>query len=333
MADRVLQPVAVVGAGSIGTGFALVFARAGHPVRLYDVDPGRLATAGTILGERLGDLDAFGLLDEPPAAIAARVTAETNLAEAVADAVFVEECAPEDLAVKTAVFRDLDALTPEAAVLASASSAIPISAVAGDLGGRARCLVVHPGNPPYLLSVAELVPAPFTAPSTIDAAATLLAAAGMLPVRLEKEVEGFVFNRLQGAVLREAYNLVRDGVASVEAIDTVMRAGLGRRWAVIGPFETADLNVAGGIAAHAARMGRAYARMGRERGQTEPWADPWADAALVARVAAERRALLPLDAWQGRTVWRDRALMALERCRRRDPELGGKREKQGRPGG
>jgi L-gulonate 3-dehydrogenase len=111
---------------------------------------------------------------------------------------------------------------------------------------------------------------------------------------------------------------VRDGVASVEAIDTVMRAGLGRRWAVIGPFETADLNVEGGIEAHAARMGPAYARMGAERGQNDPW-----DEALVARVDAERRALLPLDDWRRRIVWRDRALMALERCRRRDPELGG----------
>ena len=318
MADRSRPPVAVVGAGSIGTGFALVFARAGHPVRLHDVDPDRLAAARATLEARLADLAAFSLLDEPPAAIAARVTAELDLSAALADAVFVEECAPEDLAVKRAVFRDLDRLAPGSAVLASASSAIPISATAGALAGRARCLVVHPGNPPYLLPVAELVPAPFTAPATVAAAAALLEGAGMLPVRLEKEVEGFVFNRLQGAVLREAYCLVRDGVASVEAIDTVMRAGLGRRWAVIGPFETADLNVEGGIEAHAARMGPAYARMGAERGQDDPWDD-----ALVARVAAERRALLPLDAWRSRTAWRDRALMALERCRRGSPELGG----------
>jgi L-gulonate 3-dehydrogenase len=316
MADRSRQPVAVVGAGSIGTGFALVFARAGHPVRLFDVDPERLAAAMVTLDQRLADLAAFSLLDEPAAAIAARVTAEPDLSATLADAVFVEECAPEDLAVKRAVFRDLDRLAPASAVLASASSAIPISAVAGELAGRARCLVVHPGNPPYLLPVAELVPAPFTAPATVDAAAALLDGAGMLPVRLEKEVEGFVFNRLQGAVLREAYCLVRDGVASVEAIDTVMRAGLGRRWAVIGPFETADLNVAGGIEAHAARMGPAYARMGAERGQDHPW-----DEALVARVDAERRALLPLDAWRSRVAWRDRALMVLERCRRRAPEF------------
>ena len=318
MAKKLLPPVAVVGAGSIGTGFALVFARAGHEVRLFDIDPERLASAMQTLDRLLADLAAFELLDEPAAAIAARVTAAPALETALADAVFVEECAPEDRAIKEAVFEALDRLAPAGAVLASASSAIPISAVAESLPGRARCLVVHPGNPPWLLPVVELVPAPFTRAATVDAASALLEGAGMLPVRLEKEVEGFVFNRLQGAVLREAYCLVRDGIASVEAIDTVMRAGLGRRWAVIGPFETADLNVKGGIAAHAARMGSAYSRMGAERGQNDPW-----DEALVARVTAERRALLPFDAWPSRVAWRDRALMAFERCRRRDRELGG----------
>ncbi len=311
MTDAALPAVAVVGAGTIGTGFALVFARAGHVVRLFDIAPARLAAAMATLEARLNDLETFDLLDEPPAAIVARVRPEPDLAAALADTVHVQECAPEVLDLKRRLFADLDRLAPSDAILASASSAIPASAIADGLAGSGRCLVVHPGNPPYLLPVAELVPAPFTTPETVERTAILLAAAGMQPVRVEKEVEGFVFNRLQGAVLREAYCLVRDGVASVEAIDTVMRAGLGRRWAVIGPFETADLNVEGGIVAHAARMGPAYVRMGVERGQNDPWT-----ADLVAEVAAERRALLPLDDWQSRVAWRDRTLMALERCRR-----------------
>ncbi len=309
-------PVAVIGAGSIGTAFAITFARAGHAVRLNDADPARLDPAARLILARLVDLAAFDLLDEPPAAIAARITGTADLATALADAAYAQECAPEEVGLKRRLFAELDRLAPPKAVLASASSAIPISAVADALPGRARCLVVHPGNPPYLLPVAELVPAPFTASATVEAAAALLEAAGMVPVRLLKEVEGFVFNRLQGAVLREAYCLVRDGVASVEAVDAVMRAGLGRRWAVIGPFETADLNIQGGIEAHSRRMGPAYARMGAERGQDDPWTPE-----LVARVAAERRAALPLDRWEARTAWRDRALMALERCRRAQPDL------------
>ena len=119
------------------------------------------------------------------------------------------------------------------------------------------------------------------------------------------ELEGFVFNRLQGAMLREAYALVRDGVASVADIDRIVSDGLGRRWSVIGPFETVDLNVRGGIAAHAQRMGPAYARMGAERGDRSTWTDE-----LVARVAAERRAVLPLDRWDARVEWRDRGAHA-----------------------
>jgi 3-hydroxyacyl-CoA dehydrogenase len=175
---------------------------------------------------------------------------------------------------------------------------------------------VHPGNPPYLLRVAELVPAPFTDAEVLERTAALLRKSGMAPVRLKREIDGFVFNRLQGALLREAYCLVRDGIADVADIDRIVRDGLGLRWSVIGPFETADLNARGGVVEHARRMGPAYRRMGRERGQDGPWTD-----ALVAQVAAERRAILPLEDWEERVAWRDRALMALLRCRRGDMAL------------
>ena len=133
----------------------------------------------------------------------------------------------------------------------------------------------------------------------------------MSPILVHRELEGFVYNRLQGAVLREAYCLVRDGVATVADIDRVMTEGLGRRWSVVGPFETADLNTRGGIAVHAQRMGAAYARMGRERGQDEPWSPE-----LVADVTAARRAALPEAEWDERIRWRDTMMLALERARR-----------------
>jgi 3-hydroxyacyl-CoA dehydrogenase len=117
-------------------------------------------------------------------------------------------------------------------------------------------------------------------------------------------------------LLREAYCLVRDGVASAADIDRLVRDGLGLRWSVIGPFETVDLNTRGGIAAHAQRMGPAYLRMGQERGQNDPWSED-----LVAHVTAEQRAALPLGGWEERVGWRDRALMALLRCRRTDAAL------------
>ena len=196
-------------------------------------------------------------------------------------------------------------------ILASASSAIPASRFAGDLPGRGRCLVVHPGNPPYLIKVAEVVPAPFTEPDAVARTETLLLECGLMPVRVRREVEGFVFNRLQGALLREAYCLVRDGVATVDDIDRIVRDGLGPRWSVIGPFETADLNTRGGIASHAEKMGPAYARMGAERGQHDPWTPD-----LVAEVERERRKHLPLDKWEERVAWRDREMMRVLACRR-----------------
>jgi L-gulonate 3-dehydrogenase len=308
------EPIAIVGAGSIGVAWAIVFARAGHPVALHDPDPTRLDAAAGELDERLALLDAHGLLDEPAAPIAARVVRHPALDTAVRDAVLVQECAPERVELKRELFERLDLLAPASAILASSSSALPASQFAGELPGRSRCLVAHPGNPPYLLPVVELVGAPFTDAGAIDRAETLFAAAGMRPVRVNAEVEGFLFNRLQGAVLREAYCLVRDGVASVEDVDRVMRDGLGRRWAAIGPFETVDLNTRGGIASHAEKMGPAYARMGAQRGQDDPWTPE-----LVAEVTRQRRARLPLERWEERVAWRDETLTAFERTRR---ELG-----------
>ncbi|HWE58331.1 MAG TPA: 3-hydroxyacyl-CoA dehydrogenase [Solirubrobacteraceae bacterium] len=306
-----LGSIAIVGAGSIGTSWAIVFARGGHPVAVYDPDPARLAAAGEEIAARLAALEAAALLAESGTEIAARVSTHDQLGPALEGAVHIQECAPEQLELKRELFNELDTLADPDAVIASSSSALTISETAGHLPGRGRCLVVHPANPPHLLPVVELVPAAFTDPAVTERTFALLKASGMSPVHVRHEIEGFVYNRLQGAVLREAYCLVRDGVISVDDIDRVMREGLGRRWAVIGPFETADLNTRGGIAEHARKMGPAYARMGAERGQHDPWDDE-----LVAAVTEQRRALLPLSDWERRIDWRDRALIAQERARR-----------------
>jgi L-gulonate 3-dehydrogenase len=311
--ERAHARTAIVGSGSIGVGWAIVFARAGRPVAIHDVDGRRLSAARRELTARLADLAAAGLLGDPADVIAARVSTHDELAEAVAGAAHVQECITEDLAAKRALFAALEQTAPAEATLASSSSALTASAIAADLATRERCLVVHPANPPHLLPVVELVPAPFTAPDVVDVTEALLRTSGMSPVRVRREIEGFVFNRLQGALLREAYCLVRDGVASVDDVDRVVREGLGRRWAVVGPFETVDLNTRGGIAVHAERMGPAYARMGAERGQHDAWTPD-----LVATVAAERRRILPLEDWERRVAWRDERLIAREKARRAD---------------
>jgi 3-hydroxyacyl-CoA dehydrogenase len=324
--------VAIVGGGSIGVGWAVVFSRAGYDVALHEPDAARrdaipreveeraggrrrggerAATAGGGAGRGLRGGErkagagggAGGLRGGAGSGSrrAGAVSVHADIEEVLQGAEHVQECAPEDLTVKRAVFETLTALTADIP-LASSSSAIVASRFAP---GNPRALVAHPGNPPYLLPVVELVPSPVTDPKLVERVERTMQHAGMSPVRVNKEVEGFVFNRLQGAVLREAYCLVRDGVASVDDIDRVMRDGLGRRWAVIGPFETADLNTRGGIEQHAKRLGPAYARMGAERGQDDPWTPE-----LVERVTRERRRLLPLDQWEARVAWRDEQLKA-----------------------
>ena len=303
--------IAVVGAGSIGTAFAIVFARAGLRVALYDPDDQRLISATSEIAERLGYLTKEGLLDEDHARIKERISVTSSITDAVSGAVHIQECAPELLDVKRNLFAEIDEIAPRNAVIASSSSAMPASHYTNDWAGRARCLVAHPTNPPYLIPMIEIVPAPWTDADATQRTVDLFRAARMSPVLVNKEVEGFLLNRLQGAVLREAYCLVRDGIASAEDIDTVMRDGLGMRWCWIGPFETVDLNTRGGIASHAIKMGPAYARMGKERGQNDPWTED-----LVAKVAGSRRQALPLEKWSERVAWRDRALMALLRLRK-----------------
>jgi 3-hydroxyacyl-CoA dehydrogenase len=298
-------PVAIVGAGSIGAAFALLFASAGRRVHIYDpIAQQRAALIGQVTTS-WRDLDSFGLATSTEAAVRGRIRVFDSLRDAVADAEYVQECAPEQMQMKRDIFVELDACARPDAVLASASSALPVSRFASGLARAHRCLVAHPGNPPFLLRVIELVPAAFTDASVTERARQFLSSVGLAPVLVRKEIAGFVFNRLQGAVLREAYCLVRDGVASVADIDRVMRDGLGLRWSVVGPFETVDLNTRGGIASHAVKLGPAYAAMGAERGQHDPWT-----AELVKLVEEQRRALLPLEQWQERVRWRDRALMA-----------------------
>ncbi|MBM9467435.1 3-hydroxyacyl-CoA dehydrogenase [Nakamurella leprariae] len=301
------QSVAVIGAGSIGVAFAVVFAATGWSVRITDPDERVRARVPESVGDRLRMLHGAGLMHDHPSVAAARVTAVPDVSAAATGAAVALECGPEQLTVKREIFGELARVAPTDALLCSSSSAIAPGRIAEPLPPEvaARVLVAHPANPPFLLPVIELVPSARTAPQVLDLARSVFSQTGLRPVTVRREVEGFLFNRLQGAVLREAYCLVRDGVATVQDIDDVVRLGLGRRWSIIGPFEGVDLNTQGGIASHALKMGPAYERMGAERGQHDPWT-----ADLVAEVTAQRRTTLPLEDWSDRVAWRDAQLLA-----------------------
>ncbi len=306
-----MDQIAVVGAGLIGRAWAIVFARAGHTVRLWDKLPGVADRALALVAESLADLHAAGLVTEPPATIAARITAAATLADCLAGAAHVQENGPERLAPKQEIFAELDRLCGPEVILASSTSGIPASEFTADLPGRARCLVAHPVNPPYLIPLVELVGAPWTAPATIARTRALMERVGQVPVTAYKETRGFVLNRLQAALVAEAFRMVRDGVMSAEDVDACVKDGLGLRWSFMGPFETIDLNAPGGVADYAGRFGPLMGAI------TEEQTPFLYDEETVSRVAGARRAALPLDGIEARSGWRDRRLMALIAHKRR----------------
>lgn len=303
------QVVVILGAGSIGLSFAAVFSDAGFAVTLAEPDTARREAALAGIAVQHQAIALAGLTQGK----AGPVTVLPDAGAVLAGAALVIEAGPERLDVKQAIFVELLAGCGPDAVIATASSAIPMSQILPQSGDQARCLVAHPVNPPAVLRLVELVPAPATLPATTTRAAALFGAAGFSAVTLGHEIEGFVLNRLQGAVLREAYRLVAEGVTDSAGVDAVMRLGLGPRWALSGPFETAELNTPGGIRAHAARMGPAYRRMGLARGEV---AADWPDD-LVGRVDAERRRVILLQDLPARVDWRARAVARLVALRDR----------------
>jgi 3-hydroxyacyl-CoA dehydrogenase len=196
-------------------------------------------------------------------------------------------------------------IDPDVAV-GSSSSGIPASAFTEDCRNRGNFLVAHPVNPPYLVPVVELVPSPWTAPQTVERVDSLMSGAGQVPVRVHGEVEGFILNRLQGALLREAWALFEEGYASAADIDRTVSHGLGLRWSFMGPFETIDLNAPGGVRDYAERLGDLYLSIAKSRTEPKAWDDD-----LIKRVEEERRDTLPLQDLPSRCSWRDRRLMAL----------------------
>jgi 3-hydroxyacyl-CoA dehydrogenase len=300
-----MDRIAIVGAGLIGRAWAIVFARAGHPVAVYDGDAAALAGSLRVADGALAELAGFGLLEEPPAVVRARITPSSTLADALRGARYVQESVSETLDAKRAIFAEMDALAAPDCVLASSTSYIPASAFSAGLPGRARCIVAHPVNPPHVVPVVELCPAPWTAPEVLERARALHEAAGQIPVVVRREIPGFILNRLQAALVCEAIRLYEDGYASAEDIDKTIRDGLGLRWSFMGPMETIDLNAPGGVVDYARRYAATMVEMDRAQAPRE-----W-DAQALERLAAERRAAVPADRLAARAAWRDRRLMAL----------------------
>lgn len=229
--------VTIVGAGLMGHGMAQVFARAGHAVVLSDPAPATLESALAHIRQHLLDEGA------DPERVLCNVTTEARLEVAVACADLVIEAVPERLELKRALFRTIADAAPQHAVLASNTSVIPITAIGAELAleARARLVGTHWWNPPHLVPLVEIVRTEYTRHDVFDQVFNWIESVGKRPVKVLRDVTGFIGNRLQHALWREAIGLVEDGICDAEAVDTVVKHSFGLRSPVLGPMENADL--------------------------------------------------------------------------------------------
>jgi len=231
----------MVGGGLMGAGIATKFALAGYEALILEITPERRATIPAVVEGILQELRAAGVID---AAAATAASARIRLVDglpALAAASLVIEAIPEVLAMKQGLYRELEAVLAPGTLLASNTSGFMPDALSAGLARPERFLITHFWNPPHAIPLVEVVPGTRTAPATVDQAVAVLRGIGAEPVVLRKAVPGFIGNRLQFAIMREALHLVRTGVADPETVDTVMKASLGRRYGIVGPFEAADL--------------------------------------------------------------------------------------------
>jgi len=305
---------AIIGAGLIGRSWAIVFARAGWNVRITDPNLEALKKVPRLIRAGLEELAQHGLVADSQNT-SAQVVAIPSLAEAVSGADLVQENGPETVEIKRTIFAELDRLASADCILASSTSAIVASQFTEGLPGRARCLVAHPVNPPHLVPLVELCGAPWTAPETIARARAIYESVEQVPIIVNREVEGFVLNRLQGALLAEAFRLVGEGVVSPQDLDKTVKDGLGLRWSFLGPFETIELNAPGGIADYCSRYTGFYRRLCEDPAKPSVWGKE-----NVTRILDAWGEAPGPDAIARRSAWRNGRLAALKVHKQSQPD-------------
>lgn len=230
--------IAVIGAGLMGHGIALTLARAGHSVIVYDP----MSDARESVHARIANsMDLMGLGTDETARAIAKICTKDTIASAVRRADIVFEAAPEKLDLKQSIFAEIEAHAPKTCILASNTSVMPITKIMSKLRHKSRALGTHWWNPPHMIPLVEVVNTEWTDPRIADQMMELLDSVGKTPVLVKKDVPGFIGNRLQHALWREAISLVANGICDAEAVDTVVKSSFGRRLSVLGPLENADL--------------------------------------------------------------------------------------------
>ncbi len=313
--------VAVVGTGVVGRSWARVFSRAGCAVRLYDGDPAQVVAALAWLdacaaveadegwGLVPGAGDGQGLVPGGEVGQGA-VSGHAELAEAVAGAGYVQESGPERLALKRELFAAIERAAEPGAILASSTSALDMTAIAAGLASAGRCVVAHPVNPPHVVPAVEIVPGQGTARATVEATAAFQRSVGQTPVVMNFYLNGFLLNRMQAALWQEAIYLVESGAADVEAVDAVIRDGLGLRWALMGPFGVGNTNADGGVREYFQRYGPTMRGIMDELGPIPPF-----DEAQIERLGRATDAMVGAQSRPAIRAWRDRLVREIVRLK------------------
>ena len=310
-----ISTVAVIGTGVIGRSWIQVFARAGCETRIHDRDAAQMESALAWVELDLEEDREAGLLSSEEANTRrARVIACRGLKEALAGAGYVQENGPEKIELKKALYRDLDHVADAAAILGSSTSAIDMTEIAAGLPGARRCIVAHPVNPPHVVPVVEVLPGKETDPEVVSQTCAFLKDVGQTPVLMNFYVPGFLLNRMQAALIKEAMNLVTSGVADVDAVDAVIRDGLGLRWALMGPFGVANTNADGGVRQYFTRYGDDYIALMNDLGPT-----PEFDVASIENAGKATDEMVGgVDRAELRR-WRDRMVRKIRALKEEDP--------------
>lgn len=304
--------VGIIGSGLIGRSWAMLFASVGYRVSLFDVELSKADAALADIEKQLKTLEENDLLRGNLRAEEQLklVQKSATMAECVRGAVHVQECVFENLDLKRKVFRELDQMADDRVVLCSSSSCFPASEFSAELKHRQRVIVGHPVNPPYYVPLVEIVPAPWTDPEVTGRTRAIMEDVGQKPVVLKKEVDGFVLNRIQYAILNECWRLIDDGVVDTADVDAVVSEGLGMRYAFLGPLETAHLN-AEGMEEYCQKYAKGIVRVSESFGPV-----PKYDGATLEKVNRELLDKVPLQDLPERRRWRDSRLAALSKLKR-----------------
>lgn len=302
-----MQKIAVVGGGLIGQGWAVVFAHSGYKVAIYDSSEDVRKTVRNTIKMRIADMVSAELvtafLGEK---MLEQLTVAHSLEEAVDGVIYVQENGPEQIEIKKILTAELDAFVSPDVPIGSSTSGISASRYSEELNGRHRCLVVHPINPPHLIPAVEIVPSPWTEKSIVTKVDEIMRNCSRETILLNKEIDGFVVNRIQGALLEEAFRLVGSGIVSAADLDKAISDGLGLRWSFMGPMKTIHLNAPEGVEDYVERYGGMYQGFDLHADTDNSW-----HCVTRETLAAELEAAIPIGDIPEAQANRDKKLMAL----------------------